>query len=105
MLASNAVSHNHLQFRRYAIDACLAAGDWAGADRHAASLDAFTAGEPLPWASFFSARGRVLAACGAGMLSPSLGKELQGLCKEARRLGFIEAGRAIEAAVEAGAAA
>ncbi|MDG4877013.1 BTAD domain-containing putative transcriptional regulator [Mesorhizobium sp. WSM4935] len=58
MLASNAVSHNHLQFRRYAIDACLAAGDWAGADRHAASLDAFTAGEPLPWASFFSARPR-----------------------------------------------
>ena len=105
ILASNAVSHNHLQFRRYAIDACLASQDWPGADHHAARLDAFTRAEPLPWASFFIARGRALAAYGAGKISPSLHAEPRGLSKEGRRLGFIEAIRPIDAAVRSGVSA
>ncbi|MDG4892393.1 BTAD domain-containing putative transcriptional regulator [Mesorhizobium sp. WSM4976] len=101
LLATNRVGHNHLQFRRYAIDACLACDDGEGACHHADSLDAFTQAEPLPWASFFSARGRALAAAGTGRLSPSLRKELQGLSEEARRRGFIKEGQAIEAALAA----
>jgi tetratricopeptide (TPR) repeat protein len=101
ILASNVVSHNHLQFRRYAIDACLACEDWTGASRHADCLDTLTTAEPLPWASFFAARGRVLAAYGAGNVSSSLRVELRALSEQGRRLGFIEAIRAIEAAAEA----
>lgn len=101
LLATNRVAHNHLQFRRYAIDACLACDDGSGACDHADSLDAFTKAEPLPWATFISARGRALAAAGTGRLSPSLRKELQDLSEEARRRGLIKDGQAIEAALAA----
>ncbi|BCM18739.1 BTAD domain-containing putative transcriptional regulator [Mesorhizobium sp. J8] len=101
ILASNAVSHNHLQFRRYAIDACLACENWAGASHHVDRLEAFTAAEPLPWANFFAARGRALVAYGLKQISPSLQTELRRMSAEGRRLGLIEATRPIDAAVEA----
>jgi len=98
ILTSNGVSHNHLQFRRYAIDACLAGEDWAGAGRHADRLEEFTAAEPLPWASFFAARGRALAMYGTGDRSSSLRAKLQGLSEQGRGFGFIEPSRSIDAA-------
>ncbi|MGD9509951.1 MAG: adenylate/guanylate cyclase domain-containing protein [Geminicoccaceae bacterium] len=64
LLARGAVSHNHLLFRRYAIEAALESADWEGAGRHADALRAYTAAEPLPWAELIAARGRVLAVCG-----------------------------------------
>jgi hypothetical protein len=33
LLATSSIGHNHLHFRRYAIDACLASEDWDGAVR------------------------------------------------------------------------
>ena len=64
LLARGAVSHNHLIFRRYAIEAALATGDWDAAERHADALRSYTAAEPLPWAELVAARGRALAAHG-----------------------------------------
>jgi hypothetical protein len=61
LLAAGSPSHNHLQFRRDAIDACLDAEDWSGAEFHSDALESYTHEEPLPWSGFFIARGRALA--------------------------------------------
>lgn len=66
MLAAGAVSHNHILFRRAAIEDALERGEWAAARRHADALDAFIAAEPFPWAAFFVDWGRALAEHGAG---------------------------------------
>ncbi len=42
MLETETLGHNHLWFYRYAIEACLGAGDWQGALRDAAKLEDFT---------------------------------------------------------------
>jgi tetratricopeptide (TPR) repeat protein len=67
LLAAGAVSHNHLWFRRRAMDATLRAGDWGAVERHATALDEYTCSERLPWADFFVARGRALAAQGRSL--------------------------------------
>jgi class 3 adenylate cyclase/tetratricopeptide (TPR) repeat protein len=67
LLARGAVSHNHLIFRRYAIEAALEAEDWDAVLRHADRLSGYTAAEPLPWADLVIARGRALAAHGASV--------------------------------------
>jgi hypothetical protein len=72
LLASGSPSHNHLQFRRGAIDACLDAEDWSGAEFHSNALETYTHEEPLPWSGFFVARGRALAACGRGRRDAAL---------------------------------
>jgi DNA-binding SARP family transcriptional activator/tetratricopeptide (TPR) repeat protein len=61
LLAGNGLAHNHLHFRRDAIDACAHAGDAAGVLHHAAALEAFTEAEPLPWSTFHVALARALA--------------------------------------------
>ncbi|MPZ35437.1 MAG: hypothetical protein GEV13_31460 [Rhodospirillales bacterium] len=98
LLATNSIAHNHLNFRREAIDACLAGGDWTGAIRHAAALEDLTRHEPLPWATFFVARGRALAAYGQGKRDEALAAELERLKSEGNRFGFRIALPAIAAA-------
>ena len=66
ILRKGAVSHNHLWFFRYAIDAALSDHEWDAAERYAASLDDYTRPEPLPWASFFIRCERALAAGATG---------------------------------------
>jgi hypothetical protein len=61
LLAGNGLAHNHLHFRRDAIDACAHAGDAAGVLHHAAAREAVTEAEPLPWSTFHVARARALA--------------------------------------------
>jgi hypothetical protein len=97
LLAATAPSHNHLLFRKDAIDACLGCGDWDGAERHAAALEAFVTQEPLPWSSFFIARARALSACARGDASQFV--ELMRLSKDAERLGQKLALPAIAAAL------
>jgi DNA-binding SARP family transcriptional activator len=99
LLASNALAHNHLLFRRDAIDACLEAGDPAGVLRHAGELEAKTRSQPLPWSEFFIARGRVLATHGATAQPPTAKAELLRLRQEGQRLGLLVALGAIEAAL------
>ena len=62
LLAAGSVSHNHLEFRKFAIEFLLDAGDRDGARRQAAALAEYTRDEPLPWADVIVARAEVLAA-------------------------------------------
>ena len=66
LLAVGSVSHNHFVFNDCAIQASLNAGDWDAAQRYCDQLAAYTAAEPVPWADFVIARGRVLAEVGRG---------------------------------------
>ena len=52
LLEAGAVSHNHLLFRRDAIDAYLGAGDWEGVERSAAGLAQYTRRSPCRSAIF-----------------------------------------------------
>jgi hypothetical protein len=85
------MSHNHLPFRRAAIDACLELGAWQRAEHHAAALEEYVRGEPLPWSSFVITRGRALAELGRGTRSADLRTELQRLMAEGERLGCLTA--------------
>jgi tetratricopeptide (TPR) repeat protein len=92
LLRAGAVSHNHLLFRRDAIDALLGAGDWKGAERCAALLEDFTRSEPLPFSDFYIARARALAAHGRQRSNAeSLAAELERLREEGERLGLLVA--------------
>jgi tetratricopeptide (TPR) repeat protein len=99
LLAGNAIGHNHLNFRQHAIDACLEAGRWDEARRHADALEEFARHEPFPWSTFFVARGRALAAHGEGRRDAELVTELERLREEGRRYGFLVALPPIEAAL------
>jgi tetratricopeptide (TPR) repeat protein len=66
LLRAGAVSHNHLLFPRDAIEAYFEAGDWERMEHCAAELEQYTRSEPLPFADFYIARGRALAAFGRG---------------------------------------
>jgi tetratricopeptide (TPR) repeat protein len=92
LLRAGAVSHNHLLFRRDAIDACLCAGDWEGAERSAAALEEFTRSEPLPFSDFYIARARALTANGSNRSEPAaLAAELERLSEAGERLGLLVA--------------
>jgi class 3 adenylate cyclase/tetratricopeptide (TPR) repeat protein len=67
MLDDGAMAHNHFWFRRDAIDASLAAGDFDAAERHAEALERYASAEPLPWTDFHIARARALACAGRGV--------------------------------------
>jgi hypothetical protein len=99
LLAAGSISHNHLLFRRDAIDACLDAGDWRGAELHSTALETYTLEEPLPWSDFFVARGRALAACGRGRRDTALVAELARLREEGKRLAFRLSLAAVEVAL------
>lgn len=101
LLAAGAVSHNHLLFRRDAIEACLGGGAWDAVERHAAALEGYVSKEPSPWTGFVAARARSLAAHGRGGDDPLLKAELARLRKEGERLGHHDALPAIAAALAA----
>jgi tetratricopeptide (TPR) repeat protein len=100
LLRAGAVSHNHLLFPRDAIEVYLAAGNWDCAERCAAELEQCTRSEPLPFADFYIARGRALAAFGRGESDVTkLAAELERLRGEGERLGIRVALRGIETAI------
>ncbi len=101
LLTAGAVSHNHLWFRRRAIDATLQARDWGSVERHAAALEEYTRSEPLPWAEFFVARGCALAARWGSPRGTTPSRELASLQDEARGMGLRCALPALEAALSA----
>ncbi len=89
LLSGNVVAHNHLLFRKDAIEASLLLRDWDEAERHAEALEDFVRPEPLPWTGFIIARARAFAAFGRGRCDAQLGDELQRLQIEADRLGIF----------------
>jgi class 3 adenylate cyclase/tetratricopeptide (TPR) repeat protein len=88
LLAGNTLAHNHLLFRRDAIEATILLRDWDEVERHADALEAFVRPEPLPWTIFLAARARAFASYGRGHRSVQLDHELQRLYKDGDRLGI-----------------
>jgi class 3 adenylate cyclase/tetratricopeptide (TPR) repeat protein len=99
LIGAGCVAHNQLFFYPAAMEAALETGDHGEVDRYAAALDDYTRPEPLPWADFFVARGRVLAAFGRNRRDPALARELARLRDEGERLGLNVALPAIGAAL------
>ena len=66
LLAKGTVGHNHIWFRRYAIEAALQAEEWNEAEAHADALARRTAAEPLPYSDLIIERGHILARMGRG---------------------------------------
>ena len=88
LLQAGAVSHNHLLFPRDAIEAYLDTGNWDCVERSAAELEQYTRSEPVPFADFYVARGRALAALGRGRSDMAeLGAQLERVRDEGERLG------------------
>jgi len=88
LLEAGAVSHNHPLFRRDAIEAYLGAGDWEGMERSAAALAQYTRSEPMPFADFYIARARTLAASGRRQSGITALAELADLREKGERLGL-----------------
>ncbi len=99
ILKRGATSQNYLRFYRDAIDAALLSGKFQDAVRYSGHLEKFTRHEKLPWADFFVARGRALAAVGQGSMNAKLKMELRRLSAEAKRLGYIWARKAVQNAL------
>lgn len=101
LLEAGAASHNHFHFGASAIDVMLEQGDWEGAERYCAQLEAYTAREPLPWSDFVVTCGRAFARFGRGERSAQLLSHLGGLRETAARTEFNVALPALDAAIEA----
>jgi DNA-binding SARP family transcriptional activator len=88
LLATNGLAHNHLLFRRQAIDACLAIGDAAAMRRHAQLLERRTADEPLPWSAFVIRRAQTLADALEGRAGGGRALHVAAVADEGERLGL-----------------
>ena len=99
LLPKGCPSHNHLYFYRDAMEAALTVGDFDTVDRFATALEEYTRAEPLPWSSFFVARGRALCAHARGERSDEQAKALRDLLAESRRVGLEEASLSLARAV------
>ena len=94
------MSHNHLLFPRDAIVAYFEAGDWERMEHWAAELEQHTRSEPLPFADFYIARGRALAAFGRGHSDTSkLTAELERVRDRGEQVGIRVALPGIETAI------
>lgn len=88
ILRGAAISHNHVAFRRNAIEDGIARGQWDEVRRQAAALEAYTRAEPLPYCEFLIVRARTLAALAERPEDPALRAELARLRAEADRLAW-----------------
>jgi tetratricopeptide (TPR) repeat protein len=88
ILARGCVFHNYFWFYRDAIEVSLKTENWGGVERYASALERFTHAEPVPWARFFIARGRALAAYVRGMRDRATLRQLRHVSDEAARAGF-----------------
>jgi hypothetical protein len=86
ILERGCVSHNHLDFRPIAIDVCLSHGDVTTALHHASELERYTAAEPLPPASFYVLRARLLAEAREQTDDASLASRIEAALASAERL-------------------
>lgn len=98
LLAAPTLGHNHFFFRRYAIDAELAAGRAEEARRHALALARYAEREPTPLTDLVVRRGVLLADAAMGRLTPAARAELSERGAIAKRLGFASLADAMLAA-------
>ena len=99
-LDSGSLSHNYFDFYRYAMETMLQAGAWERVETFAAKLEAYPVGETVPWSRYFAARGRALAAFGAGNCDKSTVAQIQALHTEAVECGLMAAVPRLEKAIQ-----
>jgi hypothetical protein len=98
LLEGNGLAHNHLLFRRAAIDACRLAGEPEAMRHHAEQLAQCTRAEPLPWSDFLVRRAHALAD-GLEQRDPgALPRRLAALAHEGQRLGLLADAAALRTA-------
>ena len=102
LLEQGCVGHSQLQFYVSAIDVALEQREWSEAERYANALEEYSSAEPLPWADFYAARGRVLAAAGRGFVDRAA---LESARRKSVALGYVAAVPAIDAALAVTASA
>jgi len=88
LLEGPTLGHNHLFFRRNAIEATIAAGRTKEARRHATALAEYVAHEPMPFTDLITRRAALLADAADGRLSAQARSELSELTRRAERTGF-----------------
>jgi hypothetical protein len=88
LLAKGAVGHNHIWFRRFAIEAALLVEEWDVADAHADALARRTAAEPLPYSEMIVERAHILARIGRGTARDEDLEELAALRAKAAAADF-----------------
>ena len=99
LLRAGSVGHNHLRFHRHAIEASLNAREWDEVDRYAQALEDYTRPEPLPWADFWVAWGRALAAHGRDPKSTAAIRNTKRVLEEAQLIGMWPAIPALQHAL------
>lgn len=97
LLERPTVSHNHIFFRRFAIEAELAAGRSDQVRRHAKALAEYASPEPLPLTDLVVRRGLLLADAADGRSSTSQRAELGQLSETVERLGLARMAKAMRA--------
>jgi class 3 adenylate cyclase/tetratricopeptide (TPR) repeat protein len=98
LLAVPSLGHNHFFFRRYAIEAELAAGRTDEVRRHALAFAKYAEREPTPLTDLVVRRGLLLADAVDGRLTPETRAELNERGRAAERLGFVSLAKAMLAA-------
>ncbi len=101
IISGGCVGHNQPFFYRDAIEVMLQRQDWVQVQRHADSLEAFSAQESLPWSDFYVARARALASWHSHQRTADSGVVLQRLRDDAVRLGIQSSVPAIDQALNA----
>lgn len=101
IVKSGCNAHNGLWFYRYAAEASLNAGDWDAAERYAGAMETYPPAVSLPWAEFFVARARLLAAFGRGGRDPATANDLRALKTRGEMIGLRSALPALNKAVTA----
>lgn len=99
ILKDGSASHNYFWFYRDAIAVCLQREDWEGACRFADALEAYAAGEPLPYTRFYVTKGRTLADWGRGNRVTALRRRLQQLLRQASEAGMAPEAEMIASAL------
>jgi DNA-binding SARP family transcriptional activator/tetratricopeptide (TPR) repeat protein len=89
LLNEPCVSHNHMYFFRYGIEAALEMGDWDIALRYAGALAQYTRPHPTPWSDFHINQGRILARLGMGDVDAQLSHQLKSISMQAEQLGIV----------------
>lgn len=98
LLSVPTLGHNHLFFRRYAIDASFKAGRAEEMRRHAHALQAYVAAEPNPLTDLVCHRALLLADVVDGRTTPAARAELSQLAERTTRAGYRQLARAMAAA-------
>ncbi|MEM7407161.1 MAG: AAA family ATPase [Pseudomonadota bacterium] len=98
-LTDGDTAHCHVDFRRDAIDAGLAHGEWNTVLHHVGALRAFCELEPLRPADYIADRGEALATLGKDQRQPGSAAHIAALIAEGEALGLTYFNRALEAAL------